>query len=182
MRPVELILASGLCVSSAPAHYNLALLDDASSTRQPCGDFRNSASQAGPHESIIVEKKLTLEEKIDAVFSDPENFEDGELPPVEAAVTLKGILSEASAAASADIPDGDVNPYFGELSITWRRGDKMLRLTAFSNGRKARLDFGTTPERSLGAYEFNPAATGETLVDKLNWLATDSVAKAPSAA
>jgi hypothetical protein len=180
MNPVpSLILASGLCVSAAQVQYNSRLLDGSSSTQQHLRDFQESVSQAGIRESVIIEKTVTLEETIDAVCADPDNFEEGEAHPSPTAISeLKRILIDASDAFNGDIPPGNVAPYFGEVSVTWRCDNRMLRLTAFSDGRQPRLDFGTTPEGSLGDYEFYSTATGKNVSDRLNWLLADRAAAA----
>jgi len=184
MKPLPLVVVGvGLCVSSANPEYKLKVIDGPSSTSPQYRSINDSESQTeGPVTTAVVvhKKSVTIEEKIDATCSDPDNFEEGEdHPSAEAIGELKRILSEASEINHSDIPDGDVSPYFGEVSVTWRRDNRMLRLTVFSDGRDARLDFGTTPESSLGNYQFNPTANGESLVNQLNWLlATKQVAVA----
>ncbi|MGA2714504.1 MAG: hypothetical protein ABSG41_15475 [Bryobacteraceae bacterium] len=185
MKPLPLILAGGLCVSSAHAGYRIDVLEGASATRPPyCGSFEASISQTGDPESVVVvtENPATLEEKIDAACSDPDNFEDDEIQPSPRAISeLKRVLREASDIFNGDIPQGDVAPYFGEISVTWRRDNRMLRLTAFSDGRDPRLDFGTTPVGTLGDYQFYPVATGENLIDRLNWVLATRAVAAPAA-
>lgn len=174
MNPLPLFLASaGVCFSAVHAEYKMDILDETSGTPPQYRCLQESVSQTGAHDSVIVvsEKPLTLEEKISAVCSDPDSFEEGEAPPSPTAISdLKRVLGDALVTFRGDIPQGDVAAYFGELSITWRQGSRMLRLTSFSDGRNPRLDFGTTPDGSLGDYQFNPEATGDNLSDKLNWL------------
>lgn len=99
-----------------------------------------------------------------------DNLEDGEQPPSQKAMDdLKTLIAGASQLRASAIIGGDVVPYFGELSITWRAGDRVLRATSFSDDRLPRLDFGITPVGSLGEYDFL-SASPHTLVEKLAWL------------
>jgi len=108
---------------------------------------------------------------IDEICADPRNFEPGEIAPnAKAIADIKSILAEVETAFGKSIYNGDITPYFGELSITWRRGDDMLRLTSFSDNRVPRIDFGTTPDGALGEYQFEPIATGESLAEHLRLL------------
>jgi len=112
----------------------------------------------------------SMEDAIDAACADPDNYEEGEAHPSAHAVTeMKRVLREASG-LFGNIPNGSVAPYSGEISITWRRDNRMLRLTTFSDARPARLDYGTAPEGALGDYQFDTAATGEKLDLRLRWI------------
>ena len=112
-----------------------------------------------------------FEEQIAALCSDPDNFEEGEPRPTEKATRdLKRIFNDAAEILGTDIAQGDITPYFGELSVTWRSSNRMLRLTAFSDARNARLDYGTTPPGSLGDFDAVLDATGQDLADRINWL------------
>ncbi len=147
-----------LSVSATPIHYM-------SATPIPC-----AISQSGSSTSVIDELQ-TFTQRVDAVCSDPENFEEGEpRPSPKALADIKRILNEAYGPYDSDIPHGDIAPYFGEISITWRNESRMLRLTAFSDHREPRIDFGTTPEGSLGSYDEITVVTGEHLTDQMNWL------------
>jgi hypothetical protein len=122
-------------------------------------------------------QEASLLELIDAVCADQDSLEEGEQPPAKKAIAdLKTIIVEAAARADTNIPVGDVAIFFGELSVTWRYGNRMLRATTFSDPRTPRLDFGTTPEGALGTYEFDTHATGAKLVEKLQWLRADGAA------
>jgi len=78
---------------------------------------------------------------------------------------LETILVAASAIAGKPIELGDVAPYFGELSITWCNNDKMVRITAFSDTRVPRLDFG-----SICQFFYDREITGQDLATQLEWL------------
>lgn len=108
---------------------------------------------------------------IDEVCSDPTNLEENEQAPSAKAIKdIKRIINDAQSLSSREIIAGDIAPYFGEVSITWRNGGQMLRATSFPDSRQPRLDFGTTPEGALGEYGFEENATGESLAKKLSLL------------
>ena len=112
-----------------------------------------------------------LSDKIDRELSDPENYEESELLPEKKAVDdLKRLIAEAEMLMQYRLTTGQIAPYHREISITWRSGNRMLRLTSFSDHRTPRLDFGTTPDGALGEYSFDPLATGSKLREKLDWL------------
>jgi hypothetical protein len=113
----------------------------------------------------------TIYEQIDAVCEDAESYEPGEERTAPIAISsLKALLYEAEQILGREIALGDIAPYFGELSITWRHDNRMLRLTSFSDERHSRLDFGSAPANALGNYDFDAAVTGGKLADKLSWL------------
>ncbi len=134
------------------------ILMDASASR-PCVALRN------------VHDARSISELIDQVCADDDSYEEGEdRPTAKAMDDLKRLLLEAAAIYDKAVPMGHISPYFGELSITWRNRDKMLRATSFSEAQSPRLDFGATPSPSLGTYQFDSDATGARLAERLLWL------------
>ena len=113
---------------------------------------------------------VSCEDLIESACLDAANREEGEqAPPAEVVAAIKTIIHGASAIRA--VPIGDIAPYFGEISVTWRNTSrsKMLRLTALPNGT-ARLDYGTTPDGALGVYQFDANASGQLLAERLNEL------------
>ena len=127
-------------------------------------------SLSAPDTRIVTGKTgESIETRIDKICADPESFEEGEAAPNSKAMSeLKQIVR--SAESEIVVPMGDVSPYYGELSVTWRNGRKMLRVTTFSGPERPRLDYGTTPEGTLGEYSAIQNADGTSLVDRLRWL------------
>ena len=112
---------------------------------------------------------LALE--IENVASDPENYESGEpLVGAKAREELISLVVSAAALNGEPLPMGVISPYYGEISITWRHGDKMIRATAFADDRSTRLDYGSTPDGTLGEYRFDANAGAPTLTERLRWL------------
>jgi hypothetical protein len=136
--------------------------------------------QSPHHETFLVfvsgwraskPRSRTLLQLIDDICTDPTNLEDNEQPPSEKAISdLKKLIIDASVLRGKDIMLGDVAPYFGEVSVTWRNGNNMLRATSFPDARLPRLDFGTTPDGTLGEYDFLADATGALLSQRLSIL------------
>lgn len=131
-------------------------------------------SQDSTVETVITreaEGSRSMCERIDEVCADPDSYEEGEPRPNAKAIdNLKALLDDAASIMGADLNLGDIAPYFGEVSITWKCGEKMLRVAAFSDHRPPRMDFGSTPAGSLGSYEFDTNVTGEKLASKFRWL------------
>jgi hypothetical protein len=113
----------------------------------------------------------TMYQQIDSVCRNLDNYEDGDTPlepkPID---DLKAILREAEEFHDAPIRAGHIIPCFGELSITWHYLDRMLMITAFSDARGPRIDFGTTPSNAPGQYGSDSDATSAKLAEKLAWL------------
>ncbi len=113
----------------------------------------------------------SLTDQIDQVCGEANNYETGEQPATaKAKDDLKRLIDNASTAYGSPLPIGDISPYFGEVSVTWRNEERMVRATSFSDNRSPRLDFGTTPDGALGEYEFDPETTGARLAERLVWL------------
>ena len=113
----------------------------------------------------------SLNDQIDQVCGDPDSYEADEQPATaKAKDDLKEVVNDASLAYGSPLPVGHIAPYFGEVSITWRNRERMVRITSFSDDRHPRLDFGATPEGALGDYQFDTQATGAKLAEKLTWL------------
>src|ERR1017187_3094441 len=122
---------------------------------------------------VTFQKSLTISicGLIDSTCENPDSYEEGEpRTPPEVIERLKAILREATTITGEAVPPGDVYPYFGELSVTWRNGTKMLRLTSFSDRESSRLDFGSSSCGALANYEFDPQANGKALSEKLSLL------------
>lgn len=118
---------------------------------------------------------LTTYEEIDAVCSDLSNYEEGDVLLGSKAIDeLKALLRDAEIAHNAPIRAGHVIPCFGDLSIAWHFLERMLMITAFSDARSPRLDYGSTPPTAMGRYAADAAATGEKLADRLAWLYGDA--------
>jgi len=70
--------------------------------------------------------------RIDAVIADDDMYEAGEpRPSPEAAAKAKDLVS--SARAVRGLPHPEVSVYFGEINVTWKVRNRLLRLIVFSD-------------------------------------------------
>jgi hypothetical protein len=120
---------------------------------------------------VVTKDAVSLADAIERACADPDSYEaDEPLTTPKAKRDLKALLEAAEEQMDEAMPLGDIAPYFGELSITWRHQDHMLRATSFSDDRTPRLDYGSTPHGELGQFNFQLNATGDQLRDRLQWL------------
>src|SRR5579864_2074215 len=136
------LVAAGISISGTQAAPKIdlcaALSERLPFYRADCGIGRSSIS------NIVISEasSLSIADLIDVVCADQDSYEVGEAHSTPKAIgDLKQLIIEASAVPEAAVTIGDIAPYFGELSITWRQGNRMLRATSFSDDRSPRLDF-----------------------------------------
>lgn len=107
--------------------------------------------------------------EIDRVCSDDDSYEAGEpRATVEAIDGLKALLREATAVYGKEIPIGDIAPYWGEVSITWRNRGRMVRVVCFSDERPPFLYFGPTSLGPPEHYDSDACAIGQKLAEQLD--------------
>ena len=99
----------------------------------------------------------------------------GEHEPTDVAIrTVTDILRELNLPSNVNIPDAEIDYYYGELGVEWRAGNRILRLTAFSvPGYMPRLDYGTLgTSGNPGDYRSDANATADLLATRLSWLSS----------
>lgn len=172
---VESFLAAGISASASVVGVNLQFdtVQDGTRSKVCMEQLLSNASHAPMLNSgsYTGQTPIDLAQEIENVASDPKNYESGE--PLEGAKAREELISLVVSAAALNgkpLPVGDISPYYGEISITWRNGDKMIRATAFADDRRTRLDYGSTPNGALGAYRFDNNASARTLTERLRWL------------
>ncbi len=95
----------------------------------------------------------------------------GEHGPSATAIERAKELIEGAEPLVRNAPEGDLDFYYGELGIEWRRENRILRLTAFSDPEmSARLDYGTMSVDTPGEYRSELVANAHNLAERLNWL------------
>ena len=106
--------------------------------------------------------------------SDTERLdEDEQLPPPHVVEQLTSLIQEAELYIEGVI-DGDVEVFYGEMSVTWRSDDALVRVSCFPT-HPAQLIVG--PRRApLGSYRslVNPA--GADIADALSAILAAPVA------
>jgi hypothetical protein len=111
----------------------------------------------------------SLFEEIDRVAGERDELEEGEpLPSREAVGVLKSLIAEASSYLVSRIPLAHVSTFHGELSVTWRNGDRMVRLASFSGPKQGcRMDYGSSGPDPLGKYSCTRNVTASGLAAEL---------------
>jgi hypothetical protein len=98
-------------------------------------------------------------------------------PAAEAVDRAVSLITDAGNLVGFMAPAGEVDFYFGELGVEWRRNDRILRLTCFGDATPPRIDYGIMSVEAPGQYRSGPATAG-TLATQLDWLAGVAVAAA----
>ena len=98
-------------------------------------------------------------------------------PTAQAVDCAIGLITDAGNLVGFMAPAGEVDFYFGELGVEWRRDDRILRLTCFGDATPSRLDYGSMSVETPGQYRSGPA-TAESLATQLDWLTGVAVAAA----
>jgi len=108
--------------------------------------------------------------RIDAVIADDDMYEAGEpRPSPEAAAKAKDLVS--SARAVRGLPQPEVSVYFGEINVTWKVRNRLLRLIVFSDpARPAVLYSQTDKGEPLTRGESVDVGGPGDLPRKLAWL------------
>jgi hypothetical protein len=101
------------------------------------------------------------------MLADPDSFEDNEPKPTSGAIQ---VMNEIIRTADECFVGGEVSMWYGELSITWRSDNRMLRLAVFSDGREPLLYFQTDHGEALTSGQSIQPANSGALQDKLQWL------------
>jgi hypothetical protein len=111
--------------------------------------------------------------RIEEVVSDP-SLRDEDEPPPPAGVADEAIalIRDAAEKLARPMLAARVSTYYGELNITWRSGDEIVRLACFPGGRPSVIQFGSLAS-PFGSYKLVPNATADILADRLADLPTE---------
>ena len=155
----ELALAAGMACTSRPQRrmdedYLLAIVASYGSTVGSC------ARTAGAS---------TIKADIASAIADPDNYEPGEARPNAAAIAA---MNELLAATETEVklPVAQVRTYYGEIAVTWEKGNRILRLVTYSDGRQPLLYFCTDAGEILTRGETIQPVGAQQLVERLEWL------------
>jgi hypothetical protein len=109
--------------------------------------------------------------RIDAVIADDDMYEAGEpRPSPEAAAKAKDLVKSAERAGRG-LPRPEVSVYFGEIDVTWKVRNRLLRMIVFSDpARPAVLYFQTDKGEALTRGESVDVSGVDDLPRKLVWL------------
>lgn len=109
--------------------------------------------------------------RIDAVIADGDMYEAGEpRPSPEAAAKAKDLIQSAGRAVHG-LPPPEVSVYFGEIDITWKVRNRLLRIIVFPDpSRPPVLYFQTDKGEALTRGESVDVSGADDLPRKLAWL------------
>src|SRR5438132_9390139 len=108
----------------------------------------------------------SVERQIDLVVGNAEGFEDAEPRPSLAAIRSAKQLIQSAFLALGRILKAEVSAYYGELNLTWRFQDRLVRLIVLSNNRVPIVYWLTEGREPLSRSVQSP----EDLNERLTWL------------
>jgi hypothetical protein len=118
-------------------------------------------------------------ERIRSVSQDPELRDDGEQPPTDAVLaSCIRLLSETARVMRHPMPYAQVSTFFGELNLTWKSEDAIVRLAVFADGRML-VQTGSVL-LPVGSHRSVPNPTPRTLAERLEALAQDNDPEGPT--
>jgi hypothetical protein len=165
----KLLLAGTLFVAASfGSHSTLVAHPGLTTATRPPQEIAISTGDIIFSES---EPQSTLD-RIHAIAANADLRDDDEPAPVpEVLHQANSLINEASILMETPMPSGTPSTFWGELNITWRVGEKIVRLACFAN-RPAILQQGDL-SLPLGSYSSQPDPTGKMLALVLDALATD---------
>ncbi len=108
--------------------------------------------------------------EIDRAVDDAGAYEEGETQPSPEAVEAAKRLVLAAEQRGVKFPTTEVSVYYGEIDLTWKSGNRLLRLVVHSDARTPLLYFQTDTGEAFTRGQSAPAASGYQLAERLQWL------------
>jgi hypothetical protein len=100
--------------------------------------------------------------------------DDEETPPPPAVVQeISEVIVQASHLMTGSMPEGLVSTFYGEINVTWRNGNDIVRLACFPN-RGSILQFGNLAQ-PLASYQSQPEPNAQNLATRLDALNPQAV-------
>jgi hypothetical protein len=100
--------------------------------------------------------------------------DEDEAPPTPAVITqTSNLIRQAGSSLRTSMPEAVVSTFYGEINVTWRNGNDIVRLACFPN-RPSILQFGNLSQ-PLGSYQSQPDPSAEDLAERLDALTRDDV-------
>lgn len=111
-----------------------------------------------------------VERLIDLVVKSTEGFEDSEPRPSQSAIRSAKQLVQSAYLALRHILKPEVSAYYGELNLTWRFRNRLVRLITFSDNRVPVVYWLTEGPELLSRGESRSVQSPEDLNERLTWL------------
>ncbi|HXB68503.1 MAG TPA: hypothetical protein VNY05_09675 [Candidatus Acidoferrales bacterium] len=117
------------------------------------------------------ESATSIATRIDEVIADDDLYELGEPRPSSETVAKAKELILSAEYVGSKFPHPKISVYFGEVDITWKAQDRLLRVIVFPDPlRPAALYFQTDKGEALTRGESVEVTNAEDLSRSLNWL------------
>jgi len=94
--------------------------------------------------------------------------EDEPAPSASVISQISSLIREATALLAQPMPEGVVATFYGEINVTWRRDNNIVRLACFPN-RPSILQFGNLSQ-PLAPYQSQQNPTAQDVARQLNAL------------
>ena len=145
-------------------------MSDANANQHPAAATPQNIAPTGTQKQAIgyEESNDDIAARIDAVIADDDMYEAGEpRPSPEAAAKAKELIKSAGRAGRG-LPSPEVSVYFGEIEVTWKVRNRLLRMVVFSD--PARPAVQTDKGEALTRGESADVTGAGDLPQKLVWL------------
>lgn len=158
-----LIAASISPTPSVAQAVHLSLTSASSSVLIQCEDDEEFVPEAD-----------TIVDRIQRVATHPDlRDEDEQAPPPEVVAAATMIIKEAASIMDTTMQPAVIATFFGELNVTWRTGDEIVRLACFPGGRSL-IQYGDLGA-PLGSYSSESDGTAKILARHLDLIAPQEV-------
>jgi hypothetical protein len=96
--------------------------------------------------------------------------DDDEPAPSESVISeISSLIGQTSAVLDDLMPEGYASAFYGEVKVTWRRSDEIVRVACFPN-RPPILQFGRLSQ-PLGTYQSQSNPSAKDIATRLDMLA-----------
>lgn len=118
-----------------------------------------------------LETRDTILSKIDSVLAEDDFYEPGEPRPSAETVDRAKSLIQTGIDPERGIPRAEVSAYFGELDVTWRCQNRLLRLVVFPDATRRPVLYSQTDNGDALTRGHSIEVTGPAeLSNRLDWL------------
>ena len=124
--------------------------------------------------SIELQEADKIMQRVWEIADNQEMRDDDEPAPPQAVIgEFERLIRNAANLMKAPMPQGQISVFFGELNITWRSGERIVRLACFPN-RPSMVQIGSL-SLPMGSFQSEANPTPELLAEKLDavFLETD---------
>ena len=123
--------------------------------------------------SIDLQEADKIMQRVWEIVDNQDMRDDDEPAPPRAVIgEFERLIRNAANLMMARMPEGQISAFFGELNITWRSGDRIVRLACFPN-RPNIVQTGSL-SAPIGFYQSEANPTSEVLAEALDTLLNEN--------